>query len=130
MNKINRMITNICSNHIEESKLFYTTLFDMKVSYDSDWYVQLTSNDGTLELGVIDTDSEVVPKEARSQPQGLYLTFVVSDVAPLFDLAKQHTLHILTTPHDTFYGQRRLLLKDPNGIVVDISSPIPNFKFT
>ena len=121
-------MTNICSNKLPESRDYYTKLFDFNVNYDSDWFVHLISKDKQLELGIISLTSEIVPKEIKSSPQGLYMTFVVENTDEVFEIAKAEGFEVISEPSDTFYGQRRLLLKDPNGLIVDISSPIPNFE--
>ena len=128
MKKINRTIINICSDLVEESKDFYTKLFDLKVAFDSDWYVQLTSGDGQIELGIISRTSEIVPADFQKLPQGFYVTFVVDEIDGIFEIAQQEQFEVISPPHDTFYGQRRLLLKDPNGALVDVSALIPNFQ--
>lgn len=129
MKRINRMMTNICSNCLSECKEFYTQLFDFKVDFDSDWFVHLISNDKNIELGIIDRTNEMVPKDFQNSPQGVYLTFVVDSVEEVFKLAKANNIKIISEPVDMFYGQRRLLLEDPNGTLVDVSSPIDGFKF-
>ncbi len=118
---------NICSQNILKSKAFYTTLFDLTVAYDSDWFIHLTSQDGKLELGIIDQTNEIVPLAARANPQGFYITFVVEDVEKSFQIALENEFEVVGEPIDTFYGQRRLLLKDPDGTMVDISAPIRDF---
>lgn len=127
--KINRMMTNICSSNLQESKKFYTRLFDFNVDYDSDWFIHLISKDKQLELGIIDSTNEIVPKEMNGIAGGFYMTIVVDDVDRLFEIAKSENFQVVEKPADTFYGQRRLLLKDPNDLIVDASSPIPNFEF-
>lgn len=131
MQKINRLLINICTEagRFQESKDFYTSIFDFTVDYDSDWFIHLISKDKKLELGIIDKNNDVVPEEVRRQPNGFYLTFVVDDVDTIFDVAKSKNFRIVEKPADTFYGQRRLLLEDPNGTLVDISAPIPGFTF-
>jgi len=124
MKKINRLITNICSNNLAESLEFYTKLFDFNVEYKSDWFIQLISKDKKLELGIIDRTNEIVPKDFQNNPQGFYLTFVVDNVDEIFKIAKSEKIEIISEPSNTFYGQRRLLLKDPNGTLVDVSSPV------
>jgi len=57
------------------------------------------------------------------------MTFVVDNVDEIFEVAKMEKFEIITEPIDTSYGQKRLLLKDPNGTLVDISSPIKDFEF-
>jgi uncharacterized glyoxalase superfamily protein PhnB len=59
-------------------------------------------------------------------PQGFYVTFVVDNTDYIYEIASKENFEIVEEPSDTFYGQRRLLLKDPNGTLVDISSPIQN----
>jgi len=54
---------------------------------------------------------------------------VVESADAIFEIAKKEHFEIVEKPSDTSYGQRRLLLKDPNGVLVDVSSPIPNFEF-
>ncbi len=123
------MMTNICSVNLTESSYFYTKLFDFNVNYDSDWFVHLISKDQKLELGLIDRTNEIVPKDSQNNPQGFYVTFVVENVDEIFKIAESEKFEILSEPKDTFYGQRRLLLKDPNGTLVDVSSPIKDFEF-
>lgn len=122
--KIDRMMTNICSEQLSESRDFYTKLFDFTIDYDSDWFIHLISTDKMLELGIIDINSEIVPKDIRKQPTGTYITFVVDNVDELYKIAKTNEFKIVQSPEDTFYGQRRMLLKDPNNYIIDISSPI------
>jgi catechol 2,3-dioxygenase-like lactoylglutathione lyase family enzyme len=129
MKKIQRIMTNICSDNLSESRDFYTILFDFRVDYDSDWFVHLISKDKKLELGIIDRKNEMVPKEFQYYPNGLYITFVVDNTDQVYEIAKSEDFEILSEPSNTFYGQRRLLLKDPNGTLVDVSSPIHGFAF-
>jgi len=129
MEKINRLLTNICSDNLKESRDFYVKLFDFKVAYDSDWFIHLISINKKLELGIIDRTNELVPKDFQNSPQGFYVTFVVDNVDALYTIAVSEKFKIINTPENTSYGQRRLLLQDPSGTLVDISSPITDFEF-
>lgn len=122
-------MTNICSENLAESSHFYTKLFDFTIAYDSDWFVQLISEDKKLELGIIDRTNEIVPKDFQNTPQGFYVTFVVDNADEIFKIATSEKFEIIKEPTNTDYGQRRLLLKDPNGTLVDVSSPIKDFEF-
>ncbi len=124
MQTVNRLMVNICTSKMTESKDFYMKLFDFRVNYNSDWFVQLISTDKQLELGIISDKSEIVPNGITARPQGFYLTFVVGDINEVFDIAKAEDFEIMSGPLNTVYGQRQLLIKDPNGIVIDVSSPI------
>ncbi|MEM9341235.1 MAG: VOC family protein [Bacteroidota bacterium] len=129
MKTINRIMTNICSDKLAESRDFYTRLFDFDVDYDSEWFVHLISKDKKLELGIIDRTNDLVPKDVQNHPQGFYVTFVVDNVDEIAEIAHSEKFEIVNEPTDTFYGQRRMLLKDPNGTMVDVSSPIKDFEF-
>lgn len=127
MKTINRLMTNICSENLMKSRDFYTKLFDFNVDYDSDWFVHLISKDKKLELGIINKTNDLVPTDFQNYPQGFYVTFVVDDADEVFKIAISEKFKIINEPTDTFYGQRRLLLKDPDGSLVDVSSPIKSF---
>mgnify|MGYP000424140936 CR=1 FL=1 len=129
MKVLNRILTNICSDNLSETKDFYTVLFDFKVDYDSDWFIHLISKENNLELGIILISHELVPADFQNKPQGFYITFVVESADEIFAIAEKEEYEIVSKPQDTFYGQRRLLLKDPSGTLVDASSPIKDFEF-
>ncbi len=129
MHQIKRSMVSICSDHLSQSKEFYQQLFNFKAEFESDWFIQLVSPDQGIEIGIIDRRHDIVPKSHQQHPQGFYFTFVVEDVDAVFQTAKAASLNIIQEPEDTFYGQRRLLLQDPDGALVDISTPIPNFQF-
>ncbi|MGJ8646811.1 MAG: VOC family protein [Marinomonas colpomeniae] len=119
-----KILTNICSNNLSESKLFYVELLGFKVKYDSDWYVQLCSpDDPEIEYGLIQRDHDLVPKAFQQLPNGMYVTFVVSNVDTIYEKALELNLDIVQKPTNEFYGQRRFLTKDPSGCLIDISSP-------
>lgn len=123
--EIARLIPNICSTKLVESREFYTRLLDLGVTFDSDWYVQMASAEGSgLELGILRQDHDLIPEAFQNSPQGLYLTFVVDDVDAVYANAQAMNLEIVQPPTDEFYGQRRLLITDPNGLLLDISAPI------
>jgi len=122
-------MTNICSDKLPESKDFYIKLFDFQVDFDSDWFVHLVSKDKQLELGIVERTNQIIPKDYQTLPQGFYITFVVNNADDVFKIAVKENFEIIEEPTNTSYGQRRLLLKDPNGMLVDVSSPIKNFEF-
>ena len=100
------------------------SLLDFEVSYDSDWYVQLRhSSNKELEFGIILRSHDLIPQEYQTTPSGMYITFVVPDVALLYEKAIGMGLRIVQEPRDEFYGQRRFLTVDPNGCLIDICSP-------
>lgn len=122
---IARMIPNICAQNLTASRDFYRTLLGLEVVFDSEWYVQLASpTPPPLELGIILRNHELVPPAFQAAPQGCYLTFVVEDVEAVYVQAQAMGVTVLQPPKDEFYGQRRMLLTDPSGLLVDISAPV------
>lgn len=119
-----RILTNICSDDLQSSKIFYVDLLGLKVKYDSDWYVQLCSADNSeIEYGIIKKNHELIPRQYQEKPGGMYVTFVVPDVDDTYKKAIQMGLKIIQEPRNEFYGQRRFLTQDPNGCLIDICSP-------
>ena len=124
--KIDRAMYNIATDNLVGLRDFYTTLLSFEPIYESDWYIVLVPETGPrFELGIIARSSEVTPRAASSPPGGGYLTFVVEDVLVAFEQAKAMNADIIEPPTDLFYGQRRMLVRDPAGTTIDISSPSP-----
>jgi catechol 2,3-dioxygenase-like lactoylglutathione lyase family enzyme len=119
-----RILTNICSDNLRQSRDFYVSLLGFEVNYDSDWYVQLRCpTNAELEFGIIARKNELVPIEFQNAPTGMYVTFVVPDVDAVYSKAKSLGLKIIQEPQNEFYGQRRFLTVDPNGCLIDICTP-------
>ncbi len=121
--KINRYITNICTNNLITSKEFYTKYFDFEVQFDSDWFIQLKSSNIDLEIGLISKHNQLVPQEFQNPPNGFYQTYVVDNVDD-FHSRLEANVNIIQLPQDTGYGQRRMLIKAPEGSLIDVSSLI------
>jgi catechol 2,3-dioxygenase-like lactoylglutathione lyase family enzyme len=120
-----RILTNICSDRLDESRDFYVALLGFEVSYDSDWYVQLRSpSNKELEFGIILRTHHLVPQAYQTVPSGIYVTFVVPEVDLVYKKAVDMGLRIIQEPKNEFYGQRRFLTVDPNGCLIDICSPL------
>lgn len=123
---MNRAFTNILSSNVTETASFYQELLQMNRHFDSDWFVILTHADcHNFEFGILDRNNPLVPEKARHQPAGVLLTFVVDDVEATFLKAKDMNVAIIEEPTDTPYGQRRMLVEDPDGTLVDVSSLTP-----
>ena len=121
---LSRILTNICSDRLPESRDFYVELLGFKVNYDSDWYVQLSCpTNAEIEFGIIRRSHALVPESYQTAPTGMYVTFVVPNVDEVYLKAIAKGLKIIQEPRNEFYGQRRFLTVDPNGCLIDICSP-------
>lgn len=120
-----RAFTNILTEEVAVTAAFYQKLLGMRPKFQSDWFVNLEDPDqSNLELGILSATHEIVPPEARSTPSGTILTFVVEDCDVVFDKAKEMEADVIEAPHNMPYGQRRMILLDPAGTFVDVSSVI------
>lgn len=119
-----RILTNICADDLAASRDFYVRLLGFVVKYDSDWYVQLgASGPLELELGIIKRTHDLVPKPYQTAPTGMYVTFVVADVDEVYKKAQEMGAMLVQEPRNEFYGQRRFLVLDPAGCLIDVCSP-------
>ncbi len=119
-----RILTNICADDLAACRDFYVQLLGFVVKYDSHWYVQLGAP-GPLELefGIIKRTHDLVPKAYQTAPTGMYVTFVVPDVDEVYKKAQEMGSKIIQEPRNEFYGQRRFLVLDPAGCLIDVCSP-------
>ena len=119
-----KIFTNLCSYDLQATRDFFVNLLGFEAKYDSDWFVQLCAPDDTEnEFGVIQYNHELVPDDYQRAPSGMYMTFIVDNVNEVYERAVEMGFEILRSPKDEFYGQRRFLVKEPSGCLVDISSP-------
>lgn len=122
---MNRAFTNLLCTDVAASARFYEAILGMTRSGDYGWFVVLTHPSlPQFELGLLDTAHSSVPPAIGPNPGGTILTFVVDDVEAVHRLAHAEGAEVLEPPTDMPYGQRRLLLRDPAGAVVDVSSLI------
>lgn len=122
--RLRRVLFNVLCKDMARSVSFYQQLANFSVVYSSDWYVILSAPDVPgLELGLIDQVSEFTPRHAWGMHEGTYLTLVVDDVFAAVDRARQLDVEVIEEPVALDYGQTRALIRDPNGMVIDLSTP-------
>ncbi|WP_025898639.1 VOC family protein [Sneathiella glossodoripedis] len=121
-----RSFTNILCDSPHVTASFYEQLLGMKRHADFGWFIILTHEDiPSLEFGFLDRFHETVPNEVSAKPTGVIVTFVVEDVVKCYETAQEMQADIIQPPTDMFYGQRRMLIRDPEGTVIDVSSLTP-----
>ena len=122
---MNRAFTNILAGDVSATAQFYEDLLGMKRTGDFGWFVILShDNMPGFELGVLDRNHETIPAGVTDNPSGVVLTFVVASVEDVHSQAMTMNAEVVEAPKDLPYGQRRLMLRDPAGTAVDVSSPI------
>ncbi len=104
---------------------FYERHFRFAPDFAADWYVHLTSTDdpGT-NLAIIDHTHETIPPEGRTPVSGLILNFEVEDVDAEYARLAGEGLPMLIALRDEPFGQRHFITRDPNGVLIDVITPI------
>jgi predicted enzyme related to lactoylglutathione lyase len=123
-NQVDRLFYTILSPNVEETADFYCAILDLKRHFDSDWFIILTPKEGPIiALAILDQANPIVPEQAAKSAVGGILNFVVRDAHVAHAKALKIGANIISGPTAMPYGQERLLLTDPNGQVIDVSSP-------
>lgn len=122
---MNRAFMNVLCADPEKSAQFYEDILGLTRHGDFGWFIILTHPDMPgFEFGLLDKTHETVPDTPAHPTGGAMMTFVVNDLDPVHARAAARGAEIVENPRDMPYGQRRLVLLDPDGLLVDISCPI------
>ena len=111
----------ICTNNVRATKEFYLSLFDFKVIFEAEWYVQLCASENeSLHIAFIEQSHPSVPVKYQNKPQGIVLTFEFTDVDKLYHRARQLGIPVVYEICDEDWGQRHFMTVDPNGLLLDV----------
>lgn len=124
----------ITTPHLTEVRDFYVSHFGLAVVFEASWFVYLSgagepgSRGATLAFMHPDHPSSPPGPEVFSG-KGAILTLEVSDAAGLYEKLRGRVpvVHPLT---DEDWGQRRFMIRDPAGVLVDVVeqiSPKPGY---
>ncbi|GLQ11313.1 glyoxalase [Devosia yakushimensis] len=104
---------------------FYQAHLGFAPVFESDWYVHMRSSAREhIELAVIAYDHETIPEAGRKRTSGLLLSFEVEDAAQEYERLTEAGIPIAQPLRDEVFGQRHFIASDPNGILLDIITPI------
>ncbi|WP_309127745.1 VOC family protein [Microbacterium sp.] len=114
---------------VAASAAFYRDILGFHTTFESEWYVSLTSDAG--ELAVLDRGHETIPEGFRRPVQGMLLNFEVADAAAEHArLVGRHGLVERLTLRDEAFGQRHFIVEAPGGVLIDVIEPIePSAEF-
>ena len=105
---------------------FYRTHFGFRALFESDWYVHLQQDaDVTVNLAVLRYDHETIPPEGRGETRGLILNFEVEDVDSEEVRLREMGVPVVKSLRNESFGQRHVIFRDPNGVLLDLIKPIP-----
>ncbi|WP_251152689.1 VOC family protein [Cellulosimicrobium sp. Marseille-Q4280] len=116
----------IMTGDVAGTATFYVDHLDFRPLFTSDWYVHLQSvHDESVNLAVLDGDHETIPESGRGRAGGLLLNLEVEDVDAVHARLVDAGLPVLRSLRDEAFGQRHFITADPNGVLIDVITPIP-----
>ncbi len=122
----------IMTTNVAETADFYVRHFGFEPQFSSDWYVHLSSaEDPSVNLAVLDCSHETILQSGRGNgAAGLLLNFEVEDVDAVHARLTDSGLPIELPLRDEDFGQRHFITRDPNGVLIDVITPIaPSAEF-
>ncbi len=123
--KITSYYPVVMTGDVAGSAQFYQTYFGFVPLFASDWYVHLQSaDDPAVNLAILAAGHDTVPAPFRKPTQGLILNFEVEDVDQAHADVQRAGLPIVLSLRDEAFGQRHFITQDPNGVLIDIITPI------
>jgi catechol 2,3-dioxygenase-like lactoylglutathione lyase family enzyme len=119
----------VCTERLAESHAFYAEWFAFETTFESDWYVSLRrpgrAGHPPYELALLDHTHPTIPDRYRRPVTGLVLNFEVSDVdAEWRRLVDEGGLPAELELRSEPFGQRHFIVADPNGVLIDVITPI------
>lgn len=117
----------LMTDRLEESRSFYAALLDLDLAFDSDWFAQLISaGSDQAQMGLVAGDHDSIPAGFRDRPgPGFLVTIEVEDIETVYERAVSQEVQVELPLRDEEWGQRHFIVRDPNGIAVDVVKVIP-----
>ena len=118
----------LMTTRLAATRDFYVRHFGFTVTFEADWYVSLKLPDHprAYELGIVEYQHPTVPESSRHPVRGLILNFEVEDVdAEYARLITGAGLPLQRELRSEDFGQRHFITSDPNGVLIDVITPIP-----
>lgn len=117
-----KLNAGIITEHMEESKQFYTEILNFGIVFENEFYLLLHTPNHAAEL------SFLKPNHPSQQPlfhapfsgKGMYLTLEVDDVDAMYQKLKTLQIPIIIDIRNEPWGDRHFAIQDPNGVGIDI----------
>jgi uncharacterized glyoxalase superfamily protein PhnB len=125
--KITQYYPVLMTDRVEPTAQFYERHFRFVRQFSSDWYAHLQSKDDpSVNLAILDGDHDSIPAGARGgRAGGMLLNFEVADVDAEYARVQSEGLDVQLSLRDEAFGQRHFIVRDPNGVLIDVIQPIP-----
>lgn len=112
---IRRVVPDITSERIDESRKFYTEFLGLTLAMDMGWILTFVSpSNPTAQITLLRA-----PTSGTLNPN---VSVEVGDVDALHAKAVALGLHIVYPLTDEPWGVRRFFVTDPNGVIINVAS--------
>ena len=116
--------TRIISGDIARLVGFYEKVTGVQAVWGNEDFAELRTAHGTLAIGSTRTVSLFAPGSARpADNHTAIIEFLVDDVDALYATLKDTVADFVTVPTTMPWGNRALLLRDPDGNLVNFFTP-------
>jgi len=123
--QINQYYPLIQVTDVRATANFYKHHFGFKAMFESDWYVHLqNATDSGINFAILQHDHETIPQAGRGVTKGVILTLEVSNIDAEHKRLSADGVEVVQSLRDEPQGQRHAIYKDPNGLLVDVITPI------
>ncbi|HQS84560.1 MAG: glyoxalase [Alphaproteobacteria bacterium 16-39-46] len=118
--------------NVEETLSFYEKAFGLsrRFFHESGHYGEMSTGETTLAFASEDLSHEnglsFTPNHQKSLPAGFELAFVTSDVQISYEKAIEAGAVGIKTPFQKPWGQKVAYVRDLNGILIELCSPLEN----
>ena len=114
--------SGVITKNVNKSKDFYVKHFGCEILYEGDdsWFVLLKLGDSELGFMKPDIESQAPIYRKAFQGEGIWIAVEVDDVDGEYQRIKSLGTPIEYDIRDEPWGDRHFVIKDPNGIGVDI----------
>ena len=121
---IRRVVPNIKSKRLDESRKFYVDFLGFKVGMDMGFIVTFVSpSNPTAQISLLREEGGSAP---HGQGLDAHITVEVADVDDVHTRAVARGLEIVYPLTDEPWGVRRFCVVDPNGTILNIMSHVPH----
>ena len=119
---VTRLLPNICTDLMAETRDFYVDLLGLVVGFEHPgWYIQLSSPiNPQLQIGIVRRDHDFTPKAFQQPAQGVIISVQVDDVDVAYAAAMNRGFRVAHELRDENFGMRHFMVADPNGLLVNI----------
>jgi predicted enzyme related to lactoylglutathione lyase len=113
---IRRIVPNIYSDQIEESKEFYLDFLRMDLVMDLGWILTFASKENpTAQINIFKNEGTESPDN-----KSVFISIEISDVDNMYERAEKMSCKIVYKLTNESWGVRRFFVKDPNGATINL----------